>query len=374
MSEVVVAGTGMVPIGRYEVDQSAAIVRVAAERALVDAGCTFADVDAVIMASAHPASRRGIGLAKELGLTGVALQHVNNASATGSAALHEAWLTIAAGAAELVLVVGYDAADRAQPVADLIASDGNIPPVALFAMMARRRMHEIGTTARHLALVAAKNWNYARTNPYAIRRAARPVTADEILAATVVADPLTSKMCTAWCEGAAAVVLASPAAAARLASPHPGVRLASSVLRSEVYEPGHIFVGAIVGPVSMTRETVAAALDRASIGPRDLDVVQVHDAFAIEEIVYYEAIGLTEPGESERLLEAGAFGPGSKERFGLPEFSTGGGLIGRGHPGGPTGLAAVHETVQRLRDGDRFGLVHMLGAGSMCAAQVFASE
>lgn len=377
MRDVYVLGTGMVPFTRYRVDQTPALVRESGVRALTDAGCTFADVEAVYMAAAHPLAPRGILVAKELGLNGAPLQHVDNASATGTSALHEAWMAVGSGLADTAIVLAYDVAPPTLSVADVIESEDNVPPVALFAMWARRRMHDAGTRPEHLAMVAAKNWNYARENPYAVRRAQEPVTVEAVLASREVASPLRSMMCTAWCDGAGAVVLGSAEALERFGSDRPAIRLASSVLRSETYEPGHVFLGAIVGPPAMTRATVARSLEAAGLGPADLDVVQVHDAFAIEEIVYYELLGFTEPGETERLLEQGAFGPGSKERFGLPEFSTGGGLIARGHPGGPTGVAQVHETVARLRDPatrDRHGLCHMLGAGSMCVAQVLVRE
>jgi acetyl-CoA acetyltransferase len=134
-----------------------------------------------------------------------------------------------------------------------------------------------------------------------------------------------------------------------------------------------VLEGAIVGPPELTRATAREALAQANVAPDDIDVVQVHDAFAIEEMLYYELLGFCAPGEAEKLVEAGAFGPGSRERFGLPEFSTDGGLIARGHPGGPTGLAQIWETVRRLRapGGDRLGLCHLLGGGSICVTQIY---
>lgn len=121
----------------------------------------------------------------------------------------------------------------------------------------------------------------------------------------------------------------------------------------------------------MTRAAAAAAYGKAGADPRDIEVVQVHDAFAVEELFYYELLGFCADGEAEGLVERGAFGPGSRERFGLPEFSTHGGLLAGGHPGGPTGVAQVHETVRQLRAGRRLALCHMLGAGSVAIAQVY---
>jgi acetyl-CoA acetyltransferase len=199
------------------------------------------------------------------------------------------------------------------------------------------------------------------------------VTVARVLASRMVADPFTSMMCTPWGEGAAAAVLCArsdwPAGAT-----HPPVRLAASACGSDAWSPDLILEGAIVGPPGLSRTTASRALSQAGVAPGDVDVVQVHDAFAIEELLYYELLGFCGPGEAEGLVDRGAFGPASRRRFGLPEFSTDGGLLARGHPGAPTGLAQIHETVRRLRAGDRVGMCHLLGAGSVCVVQVLVRE
>jgi acetyl-CoA acetyltransferase len=371
--DVYVAGTGMAPFGRHSPGSARALTRLAGSAALVDAGITFADLDGVIAGSAHPLTPRGVYLAKELGVTGLAVLHAEHASASGSAAMHQAWALVGAGASEAVLVLGVDCPEREQSVLSIIESEGNLPAPALFAMWAARRMHDRGTTDRHLAAVAAKNWNYARANPYAARRSAEEVTVERVLASRMVAPPLTSMMCTPWGEGAAAAVVCSADFLTRRGSGGGGrpVRLRGSHVESETYAPGHVFQGAIVGPPAMSRAAAAAVYAAAGVQPADIDVVQVHDAFAIEELFYYELLGFCAEGDAEGLVERGAFGPGSRGRFGLPEFSTHGGLIAGGHPGGPTGVAQVHETVRQLRAGRRLGLCHMLGAGSVAITQVY---
>jgi acetyl-CoA acetyltransferase len=343
----------------------------AARGALADAGTTFASIDAVYAGSAHPLSPRGVLVARELGLTGIPVQHVSNASATGLAALHEAATAIQARQADVALVIGLDSPDTALPTESVITAEGNLPPAVSFALWANQRMTECGTTARHLATVAAKNWNNARANPYAARRSEQVVDADRVLNSRPVAEPLTAMMCTPWGEGAAAAVLCSTTALDRFADGR-AVRLAASVMQSERYDPVEVMKGAIVGSAALTRNTARAAMKKAGVEHADIDVVQVHDAFAIEEILYYELLGFSEPGKTEDLIEAGAFGPGSRERFGLPEFSTDGGLIARGHPGGPTGLAQIYETVHRMRTEDAVdtGLCHLLGSGGTCAVAV----
>ncbi len=373
MTEVLIAGVGMAPFGNQGPGVGIRLGREAALAALRDAGLAYSDIDAVVVGTAHPLSPRGIYVAKELGLTGVPVQHVTNASATGLAAVHAARQAIRSGDARRVLVVGLDSPQKAVPVEEIIVAEGNFPPVVSFALWARRRMHEHGTTREHLAAIAAKNWNYARANPYAARRAPQEVTIERVLGSRLVADPFTSMMCTSWGEGAAAAVLCA-ADAWPAAATHPRVRLAGSAFGSDAYSRELILEGAIVGPPELSRTTAAAALAQAGCAVRDVDVVQVHDAFAVEELMYYELLGFSAPGETEALVAQGAFGPGSRGRFGLPEFSTDGGLLARGHPGGPTGLAQVWETVRRLRDGDRVGVCHLLGAGSVCLVQVLVRD
>lgn len=370
MRDVFVAGTGMMPFGRHPAGSARALARGASAAALRDAGATFADLDAFVAGSAHPLTPRGVYLAKELGVTGLAVLHAEHASASGLAAMHQAWLAVGSGEADAVLVLGIDCPERDVSVLSIIEGEGNLPAPALFAMWATRRMHERGTTERHLAAVAAKNWNYARANPFAARRASSEVTVEQVLASRMVATPLRSMMCTPWGEGAAAAVVCSSDFVARHQVEAP-VRLCASHVESETYERGHVFEGAIVGPPAMTRAAATAVYAKAGIGPGDVDVVQVHDAFAIEELFYYELLGFCADGEAEDLVAAGAFGPGSRERFGLPEFSTHGGLLAGGHPGGPTGVAQVHETVRQLRAGRRVGLCHLLGAGSVAITQVY---
>jgi acetyl-CoA acetyltransferase len=367
--DVYVAGVGAVPVRRFPHGWGRRVALDAGVAALRNAGCTYADVTAVYGGVASPMSPRTVLVAKEFGLTGATVQQVVNASASGLAATHEAILAIRSGVHDAALVIGYDVPERSF---DSIGAQGYLPPVSLFAMWAQRRMLETGTRPEHLAMVAAKNWNNARSNPYAMRQADHDVTADEVMSSKMVAPPLTSMMSTPWCLGAAAVVLASKEGLRRMDAQLPIARIAATVGESEVYGDGHIFEGAIVGPPSNTERAVQHAFELAGVGAQDLDLVQVHDAFAIEELVYNELIGLSQPGDTEGLLERGAFGPGSKRAFGIAEVSFAGGLIGRGHPGGATGTFELVETVERFRasDSDRLGLCQMLGAGSVCFVQI----
>jgi acetyl-CoA acetyltransferase len=371
-NRIFVAGVGTTRFGAHGAGTGIALAVEASVAALQDARIDFATVDAVFGGTAHPLSPRAVFIARELGLTGIPVHMTTNASATGLVAIHEAATALRSGEIDVALVIGYDAPEVEMAVEEIITGEGHAPPVVSFALWADERIRTTATTQEHLATVAAKNWNYARERPHAARQSASPVTAEKILSSRVVADPLTSMMCTPWGEGASAVVLVSERGRDRIGAG--SVRLASSAFGSDRFGPRQVLEGAIVGPPDLTRRTSAAALATANVAVSDVDVVQVHDAFAIEEILYYELLGFSTPGETESLIEAGAFGPGSRERFGLPEFSTDGGLIARGHPGGPTGVAQVIETVRRLTTtDDTVGMCHLLGSGSTCIVQVYST-
>ncbi len=373
MREVFAVGSAVTKVGRHPVG-ARELGREVGARALSEAGADLRDVDGVWAGVALGASPRAVFVAKELGLTGVPVQQVVNASASGSAALHDARLAIGSGEHDVVLVLGYDVPDGDGSAEQALARQGFLPPVALFALWAEERSRRYGTTAEDLARVAAKNWNYARLNPFAARQADHEVTVQEILDSRQIAGMLTSKMCTPWGDGAGAVVLASARGLDRLGPGVTPTRLASSVLQSEVYEEHHVFGSAVVGPRELTSRTARLALERAGLAVADVDCVQVHDAFAIEELEYVELLGFAAQGEAELLLSQGAFGPGSRTTHGLPEFSTDGGLLARGHSSGGSGIAQVHETRRRfVEHGDRVGLCHLVGAGSVCVVQTWTT-
>ncbi len=380
---VAVAGSGMVRFGRYPDRSGADLAREAGLAALHDAGMTLADVDEAFVGYIEPAVLVGVKAMKELGLTGLPVTHVENASATGLVALREAAWAVASGRAEVAMAIAFDKmTDMARRSGsgrglgrDRI--DSTILPAAYFALWAQRRMHDHGTRPEHFAAIAAKNWNHGALNPLSHRRPDHQVTVEEVLASQLIAEPLTAMMACPADDGAACVVVASPEA---VRARRPGRRLVApvaSALRSESYSPGHTFVGPVVGPASMTRATALDAYDDAGFGPGDVDVAFCHDAFANEELEYYELLGFCADGEGERLLDEGATALGGR----IP-FNTDGGLIARGHPGGPTGLAMVHEIVLQLRgeagdrqvDGARRALAHLVGGGSVCTVCLFEAR
>lgn len=375
LENVAVLGVGMT---RFQVDPARSNEQLALEAglaALDDAGVGFDQVDEAFVGYIAPTVMTGVRAMKEFGLTGLPVTHVENASATGLAAFREAAHAVASGRARIAMALGFDkmsemaARGAGGRGVGRDSIDSVILPAAYFALWAQRRMVERGTRPEHFARIAAKNWNHGALNPLADRQPEAAVTAEQVLASRTIADPLTAMMSCPVDDGAACAILAAPDVARRLHAGRPVVRPIASALQSETYSPGHTFMGPVVGPATMTRDTARQAYEECGVGPEDVDLALVHDAFANEELEYYELLGLCPEGDAEKLVEERATGLGGR----IP-FNTDGGLIARGHPGGPTGLAQIHELTLQLRgeagrrqvEGARTGLAQLVGGGSVC--------
>lgn len=346
----------------------------AVRAALADAGVAWSAVQSAIVGSAALGMAAGRVMLRHLGSTGLEVAQVENASASGSTAFRMACLEIASGERDLVLAMGVDKFGDGRRAA---LKDGLAPlsptahvPLVKFALLARRAMREGQLTTEDLAAVAVKNHRNASLNPYAQFR--KPRTLQQVLESTRVAGELTALQCTPRGEGAAAVLIASEDAIARLGIDRSrAIRVLSSVACSERL--------AHDGPaiVDMVRDSARAALEQAAVGPQDLDLVELHDAFSIEELLYTEAIGLCEPGAGAQYLRRGDSAIG-----GRCAVNASGGLIGMGHPLGPTGIGQVAEITRQLRGEAgkrqhpqaRLGLAHMIGLGSVAVAHVLARE
>jgi acetyl-CoA acetyltransferase len=377
-----VAGIGMIRFGNHAARGSHELARDAGLLALHDAGITLADVDEAFVGYLQPASMLGVKAMKELGLTGLPVTHIENASATGLVAFREAAWAVASGRAEVAMAIGFD------KMTDMMKGgpsrgtgrdqlDQTILPAAYFALWAQRRMHDHGTRPEHFAAIAAKNWNHGALNPLSNRQSDHTVTVDEVLASRMISEPLTAMMACPADDGAACAIVATEEWVRRHQPDRKVVRPIASALQSEAYSPGHTFLGPVVGPASMTAATARLAYEDAGLGPDDIHLALCHDAFANEELEYYELLGFCGEGDGEKLLEAGDTALGGR----IP-FNTDGGLIARGHPGGPTGLAMVHEIVTQLRGeagarqviGAKRGLAHLVGGGSVCAVNILETD
>jgi acetyl-CoA acetyltransferase len=234
----------------------------------------------------------------------------------------------------------------------------------IYAAMARRHMSMYGTTAEQFAMVSAKNSFHGSMNPRAQFREA--MTVEEVLAAPMIAEPLTRPMCSPIGDGAAAVVLVSEKKARELGIRKP-VKVITSVLMSG-WDHG-------IEEKGTAEACASAAYEEAGIGPEDLSVVELHDASAPAEVAATESLGLCAKGEGGGLVESGATRLGGR----IP-VNTSGGLLRKGHPVGATGIAQIVELTEQIqgRSGKRqvagatIGLAHNGGgnigtdAAAMC--------
>ncbi len=254
---------------------------------------------------------------------------------------------------------------RVRGLADHLAA-----PFTHFAMLTQKYMEEWGATPEQVAMVAVKNHRNGAHNPYAQRQKER--TLEEVMAPPVISGVLTRLQCTPVGDGAAAVIVMSEEGMARHGvDRRRAIRVIASASRSEENFGRENF------DVALTRKTTYEAYAQAGIAPKDLDVLEVHDAFTIEELLYVEAMGLCEPGQAAATLERGDYNIGGKHAV-----SPSGGLIAMGHPLGPTGAGQVVEVVRQLRGeagvrqqpNARLGLTHMVGIGPVCLVHILGKE
>jgi acetyl-CoA acetyltransferase len=364
-----VVGIGLHPY-QYPTDTSYIELGLRAVReALADGGITWPSVDAAFVGTARLGMAAGVPMLRYLGMTGLAVSQVENASATGSTAFRQAVAEVASGLAEVAIAVGVD-----KPLGKIAAPDTGITPIspafdvpfARYALLTERYLADSGYTKEQIGLVAVKNHGNGALNPYAQRRKKRSL--EEVLRPPYVAGSLNSLQITPIGEGAAAVIVMSEEAMHRhRVQRSRTVRVAASATVSD-----QAFDGANAD-VALTEAATNAAYEEWGGEPEDLDVVEVHDAFAIEELLFVEAMGLCPPGEGASELAKGAFDIGGRHAV-----SPSGGLLSMGHPLGPTGLGQIAEITRQLRGeaGERqqpdanVGLAHMVGIGPVCVVHI----
>lgn len=370
MRPVYVAGVGMHPYQKPSGTPYVQLGLTAVRAALADGAVGWPDVESVYTGTAMLGMAASRPMLKHLGATGVTMTQVENASASGSSAFRLACLEVAAGVSDVALALGVDKPAMVLPaatqsgVAELSAS--RVAPVTHFALLADEYMTRYGATAEQLAGVAVKNYSNAALNPNAQRR--KPYSLDDVLAGPPISGVLTRLQCCPIGEGAAAVIVVSEDAIERLGLDAARcIRVLASVQRSEELYGTKSF------DAELTRATTAQAYAESGLGPADIDLVELHDAFSVEELQYVEAMGLADEGTAATELADGAF-----SRGGRVAVNTSGGLLGAGHPIGPTGVGQIVEIATQLRDeagerqhpGARIGLAHMVGLGAVCAVHV----
>ncbi len=363
MRDVAIIGVGMTKIGKFPDRMLSSMGREAVIAALKDAGVPPKEIQAAYSGTSLGGALLGQRIFKDLGMSGMPINNMENACSSGSSAMREAWLSIASGLYDMVIAVGSEKLSAlgggTLPLEkeDLEVSGGMVMP-ALYAMRARRYMHEFGATPEHLAKVVVKSRRCATKNPQAQFR--KETTVAEVLNSRMVADPLTLFQCCPMGDGSAAAILCSLDKARKYTSQP--ILIKGSVLVSGRFDNSF-------RDMTTPEITVRAAkqvYEMAGIGPKEVSLAEVHDAFSIAELLYYEALGFCARGEAPKLLDEGATEIGGR----IP-VNPSGGLISKGHPTGATGLAQTTEIVWQLRGqagarqvkNAKVGLTHCTGGG-----------
>ncbi|MFI1189444.1 lipid-transfer protein [Streptomyces californicus] len=361
--DVAVLGVGMHPWGKWG-RGFATYGRIAARAALEDAGVGWEEIRSVVGAQTvrggYPGYVAGATFARALGWQGARVASVYAACASGAQAVDTARAQILAGLADVVLVVGADAAPKGffAPAGGERPDDpdwlrfrvlGATNP-AYFGLYARRRMALYGDTPEDFALVKVKNAAAGALNEFARYRT--PVTAEEVAASAMVADPLRLLDICATSDGAAALVLCGMEYARRRGVRDPvRIRAVSTVTPTfprTVLDLPDIGTDSAVAvepsPESFRASIARAAYEEAGVGPEDLSLAEVYDLSTALELEWYEDIGLCAAGEGARLLRSGATGPGGR----VP-VNASGGLASFGEAVPAQAIAQVCEVTRQLR-------------------------
>jgi len=339
----------------------------AIREALADAGIDWPEVQSAYIAKAMLPMAPGRAMLRHLGAAGLPLVHIENASASGSAAFRHACIEVAAGMTDVSLAMGVDkpapvgTGERLARIPHL--ADDAIVPFTHFALLADQYAHRNKVAVEDTALVAVKNHRNGSLNPYAQHQKER--TLEQILGGKKISGMFTSLQCTPVGEGAAAVIVASEEGIRRLGiDAGRAVRVIASAGGSQRPYDDPARYDAL-----LTRETTEQALAEAKLTPSEIDIVELHDAFTVEELEYVEAMGICAEGAAVPELKNGAFDIG-----GRCAVNPSGGLISMGHPIGPTGIGQIGEITRQLRGeagprqhaGARTALAHMVGVGAVC--------
>lgn len=393
MSKTVVAGVGMIPFAKPGAHAPyPEMAAVAVNAALADAGIGYDQIGQAYVGYVYGDSTAGQRALYEVGMTGIPVVNVNNNCATGSTALFLARQAVESGAVDCALALGFEHMrpgaigevfdDRPSPFAhfdeitDAVVGNDDIPlALRYFGGAGLAHMQQYGTKLETFAKIRAKASRHAANNPLALFRDV--LTAEDVMNSKMMWDGVLTRLmaCPPTC-GAAAAILCSEDFARRHGL-DTTVRIRSQSMTTDrpvTFEARDM--REVVGG-SMAREAAAKAYELAGIGPEDVDVVELHDCFAQNELLSYEALGLCADGQAEKFVE-----DGDNTYGGRYVVNPSGGLLSKGHPLGATGLAQCTELVQQLRGqagqrqvaDARIALQHNLGLGGACVVTVYEKQ
>lgn len=359
-AEIAIVGAATAGVGWETPNSSVELMAQASHAALNDAGLRLQDVDAIYAATPYY-WMPSVTLAEQLRVQPRATDSTNIGGASVVAQVGHAMRDLTGGRASVALIA-YGSTQRSDggrlvtraEIASYEKPYGALFPISGYALVAQRHMHEFGTTRRQLAQVAVSASQWAHLNPEALKR--EVLTSEEVIASPLISDPLRKLDICLVTNGAGAIVLCDSQRAKHLQRPPVHV-LGTGEGHS------HCYVSSMLSfTQTAAMQTSKDAYEMAGIGPKEIDVVQIYDAFTISVIVGLEDLGFCEKGQGGVFVEAG-IGPGSQ----LPVNTSGGGLR-YCHPG-MFGIFLLIEAVQQLRGrcGDRqvanarHALVHGFG-------------
>jgi acetyl-CoA acetyltransferase len=361
----------------------------AVQAALQDAGLDYSAIQQAYAGYVYADSTAGQAVLYGVGMTGIPTINVNNNCASGSSALFLARQAVASGAVDCALAVGFEQmnpgalkggaySDRPSPLDRFIQAlqdnkqfDDAAPRTPqFFAAAGRAYMDEYGISADVFGRISVKSRQHAANNPYAVFR--KPTTLEEVMASPQMTYPLTRLQCCPPTCGAAAAIVCSESFAKKHGLDQRVSIAGQAVTTDGVDAFGHDMRN-LIG-YGMAKKAADAAYNEAGIGPEDVDVVELHDCFTVNELLSYEALGLTPPGTAEKFILDGDNTYGGKV-----VTNPSGGLLSKGHPLGATGLAQCAELTWQLRgqaearqvEGARIALQHNLGLGGACVVTVY---
>jgi acetyl-CoA acyltransferase len=337
-----------------------AMARESGTKALEDAGLTFDAIEQAHVGYVYGESTSGQRAVYELGMTGIPITNVNNNCSTGSTALYLAAQSVRGGLAECALALGFEKMqpgslsvshqDREQPLARHIQAEAELfefafPPAPwMFGAAGVEHMQRYGTTTEQFAKIGEKNHRHSVNNPYA--QFQNEYSLDEVKAAKMIYAPaeLTRLQCSPTSDGSAAVIVASEAFVEKHGLAAQAIEIVGQAMVTDLESTFTDKSAITIVGAEMSRLAARKVYDQAEIGPDDVDVIELHDCFSVNELLTYEALGLCAEGEGGKLIDNGETTYG-----GTWVINPSGGLISKGHPLGATGLAQASELTWQLR-------------------------
>jgi acetyl-CoA acetyltransferase len=387
---VLVTGVGMIPFAKPGAHRPYPEMAAEATRAaLANAGLDYTQIQQAYVGYVYGDSTAGQRALYDVGLSGIPIINVNNNCSTGSTALFLARQAVASGAADCVLALGFEHmnpgalgavfSDRPSPfdrfdsATEELVGHAEIPlALRYFGGAGLAHMQQYGTKLETFAAIRAKASRHAAHNPLALFR--KEVTTEDVMAAPMLWDGVMTRLmaCPPTC-GAAAAILCSEAFAQKHGLDR-SVRIRAQAMTTDTARSFEARDMREVVGFSMAKEAARQVYEQAGVGPGDVDVVELHDCFAQNELISYEALGLCPEGGAEKFVR-----DGDNSYGGQVVTNPSGGLLSKGHPLGATGLAQCTELVQQLRDQAgprqvheaRLALQHNLGLGGACVVTLY---